>query len=111
MQRTSQKSPISTAAGLLSIEATVGMPRRSVAPSTTSSCRRVALCISSAAAAKRMESSLTWPQACPTRRASTGRIIFPPFSRKERLVPSSREISLLRDALICVSTRSSCGFR
>ena len=80
------------------MDITVGFPRRMVAPSTTSSCRSVALWIISAAAAKRTESALIPPQAPADSSDSIGRISFPPCDSRDRFVASSSAMSLLREA-------------
>ena len=88
------------------MDITVGLPRRVVAPSTTSSWSSVALWIISAAAAKRTESPLIPPQAPADRSESIGRISFPPCDSRDRFVASSSVMSLLRESSSKAETSS-----
>ena len=88
------------------MDITVGFPRRVAAPSTTSSCSRVALWIISAAAAKRTVSPLIPPQAPADSSVNIGRINFPPCDSRDRFVASSSAMSLFKEASSKAETSS-----
>ena len=91
--RESQKSPISTAADGPTMLERVGLPRRRVLLSTTSSWKRVALWIISVAAAKQMLSWLQPPRALATSSDTMGRIRFPALDNRLSLTELSMRMS------------------
>ena len=94
--RASRKSPVRTAVGLSHTWWATVRPRRMSAPSTRSSCSRVAACRYSKMVAYRAASGSRKPQSRAHKIMSSGRKRFPPA---KRICPATRD------------TRSKWGLR